>query len=481
MRFPEPDRLRGVAIVFVVAIHAFSYLKVPADGAWSAVWFVVHQTAVPAFFLADGWLYGKRHRQAMSGVAQIAFLSSSARRLLLPWATFSILYLALRLVTQALGEAGGAPVQVNSPAAFLMAIWHGAAAEGLYFLPALMIVRLVTPQLHRLAAGSPTRALGLAILILVGWRLILEPRLPVPAVGVDPLLAAMTGLSFAAIGWALAEAPTRFALPAAIVPAVLLAGVGAMVEGRAAAMCFQTSAVLALWAVAVATPARFSPPVEWLGRRTMEIYLLHAPYIIKVSCALGGPAASGPRVAGGGERGDGRGARAGLRARTAGPAMALGAFVPPSAGAASIPAGQTFRATRPVLRGGAAKTTSRGGTRAVLRSPRALRISGIPSAGRDERSRRFFASRENRSSQVANASRASRRSPGFARLLAPAGWHGRCGIFLNGIYQGSRKPCVEYLLRSATSLSPTSWLRGSSASSTAVTIRPASPRSTITS
>ncbi|WP_170153087.1 acyltransferase family protein [Roseiarcus fermentans] len=306
VRFPEPDRLRGVAILFVVAIHAFSYLRIPTGGAWPAVWFVVHQTAVPAFFLADGWLYGKRRRQAMSSAAEIAFLSASARRLLAPWLVFSLVYLALRLVTQALGVAGGAPVQVNSAGALVMAIWHGAAAEGLYFLPALMIVRLVTPRLHRLAAGSPIRATGLAILLMVGWRVFLEPRLPVPAVGVDPLLAGATGLCFAAVGWALAEAPARFSLPAAIVPAVLLAAAGVATEGRAAAMGFQTSAVLVLWALAVAMPARLAQPPEWLGRRTMEIYLLHAPFLIKVVCvaaallppALGLPVAVAGSTAG---------------------------------------------------------------------------------------------------------------------------------------------------------------------------------------
>jgi fucose 4-O-acetylase-like acetyltransferase len=245
------------------------------------VWFLVHQTAVPAFFLADGSLYGKRWRQPMSGAAQVAFLSASARRLLLPWLIFSVLYLALRLVSQAAGVAGGEPVVVNSPGALAMALWRGAAAEGLYFLPALMIVRLITPHLHRLVLGSPMRALGLAMVLLVGWRLVVEPHLPFPTLGVDPLLAAMTGLCFAAVGWALAETPPQLALRAPLVAAVVLAVAGAALEGRAAAMSFQTSSVLALWVLAVTMPARIGSPSEWLGRRTMQIYLLHAPYIIK--------------------------------------------------------------------------------------------------------------------------------------------------------------------------------------------------------
>ena len=283
-RFPEPDRLRGLAILFVVAIHAFSYLAVPTDGAWSAVWFLIHQTAVPAFFLADGWLYGRRWRKPLSGASEIAFLRSSARRLLAPWLVFSFVFLALRLLGQALGVAGGAPVVVNSPASFAIALWRGAAAEGLYFLPALMIVRVIAPHLQGLVIGFPARAVGLASLMLVGWRLIIEPLAPSPAVGVDPLLAALTGLCFAAVGWALAEAPQKISLPGAVVASLSLGVFGAVLSGRAAAMCAQTSSVLALWVVAVAMPIHIAAPLEWLGRRTMQIYLLHAPYIIKLSC-----------------------------------------------------------------------------------------------------------------------------------------------------------------------------------------------------
>jgi len=202
--------------------------------------------------------------------------------------------------------AGGATVVVNGPTTLALAIWRGAAAEGLYFLPALMIVRLATPHLHRLALGAPVRAAGLAVLLMAGWRLVVEPHLPIPAVGVDPLLAGMTGICFAAVGWALAEAPPRADLRGALAAAALLALAALALEGRAAAMCAQTSAVLALWAFAVAMPARVARASEWLGRRTMEIYLLHAPYVIKIVCvaaallppALGLPAAVAGATAG---------------------------------------------------------------------------------------------------------------------------------------------------------------------------------------
>ena len=107
----------------------------------------------------------------------------------------------------------------------------------------------------------------------------------------------MTGLCFAAVGWALAETPPRLSLRSAAVAAATLAVGGAVLDGRAAAMCAQTSAVLTLWIFAVATPRRIAASTERLGRQTMQIYLLHAPYIIKIACvatALLPPAAGLP-------------------------------------------------------------------------------------------------------------------------------------------------------------------------------------------
>ena len=285
MRLREPDVLRGVAILFVVAIHGFAYLHVPTDGAWAPVWFVVHQTAVPAFFLADGWLYGKRWRRVMTRAEEVAFLEASARRLLPPWAVFSVVYFGFRLVSEAAGAANGAPVLPDGVGGLALALWRGAAAQQLYFLPALMLVRLVEPTLHRLVVGSPFRAAILAVALLVAWRVGVEPWLSAPTAGTDPLLAAVTGLGFAALGWALAEAPDRFELPAALFPAVLFALAGAALGARAAVLCAQTASVLALWSLAVATPVRLAPPWQALGRRSMAIYLLHAPIAIKLVCA----------------------------------------------------------------------------------------------------------------------------------------------------------------------------------------------------
>ena len=59
--------------MFVVAIHAFGYLRLPIDGSWRALWLVVSLHGVSMFFLADGWLYATRNRMPI--VPRMAMIS----------------------------------------------------------------------------------------------------------------------------------------------------------------------------------------------------------------------------------------------------------------------------------------------------------------------------------------------------------------------------------------------------------------------
>lgn len=279
-RTTEPDVLRGIGILFVAAIHAFAYLRLPTEGGWAAPWFAVQQIAVPIFFFADFWLLARRFPQGIAPDATRAYLLNSTRRLMVPWAIFSALYLATRLAGERTGLLGGAPV-LAGPASIPAALWHGAAAGQLYFLPALLMVRAAGVLLFRAAASAP-RAWVLAGLLFLAWRVLLERHITPPDVGVEPVLAALTGLCFAALGWAVALSPPRATIIAT--PLLALAALATQtIDDRTASACWQIAYLLAVWLLVANLP---DTPIQrgaaWLGRRTMEVFLLHAPIAIKI-------------------------------------------------------------------------------------------------------------------------------------------------------------------------------------------------------
>ena len=279
-RTTEPDVLRGIGILFVAAIHAFAYLHLPTEGGWAAPRFAVQQIAVPIFFFADFWLLARRFPHGVAPGATRAYLLNSTRRLMLPWAIFSLLYLATRLAGERTGLLGGAPV-LTGPASLPAALWHGAAAGQLYFLPALLMVRAAGVLLFR-AAASPPRAWVLAALLFLAWRVLLERHIAPPDVGVEPVLAALTGLCFAALGWAVALSAPR--APMLATAALALAALAAQtIDERTAMACWQIAYLLAVWIAITRLPDNpLQRAAAWLGRHTMEIYLLHAPIAVKL-------------------------------------------------------------------------------------------------------------------------------------------------------------------------------------------------------
>jgi surface polysaccharide O-acyltransferase-like enzyme len=284
-RLPHLDALRGLAIILVVGIHARGYAYTGATGAAAEApagraWAALTAAAVPAFFLCDGFLFARG--QARPGrFDSAAYLRKSARRLLLPWLLFSLLYAALRAALEAGGLFRARLVLGRPPAEVAANLLESRVAMQMYFLPALFLIRALAPVTRHLAR-APGWAAAPACAAYVALRHALAPPL-----GGDPVTNALGGLQYYLLGIVVFRYDALIA-QAGWPPFALLAALAAAAPGAPGAagsgplhLASQGATLLAAYA-ACRAPARPAGPLTALGRHTMGIYLLHAPVLLKV-------------------------------------------------------------------------------------------------------------------------------------------------------------------------------------------------------
>lgn len=286
------DGVRAVAIGMVVAIHTFGYVELADGPIASLLSGIVRPVAVPTFFLVDGFLFARaQHSGQRFDTGR--HLRRSARRLLLPWLVFSALYLVLRWVYELATPTDVRLLAGRGLLAWVESLLLSRASEQLYFLPALFAIRLLAAPIHRLARqGSAARWFAfLASALLAGplagaWR----SWLPLP--GYDPIAYALWGLPFYLLGVAALDLWDRGPAPALAAAAALAIARVAWPEAAWATQYTYLLALFLLFAGVDLTP-------HWLaaiGRRTLPIYLLHAPVVLRVVSLLAERPLSGSPV-----------------------------------------------------------------------------------------------------------------------------------------------------------------------------------------
>jgi fucose 4-O-acetylase-like acetyltransferase len=277
-RITHLDTLRGLAIIVVVGIHAFGYAgRLPSDQQAHAemLWNGVSTFAVPAFFLCDGYLFARA--QARGDHGYLETLARSARRLLVPWVTFTVIYTIARGAGEMAGLLGDRLVLGRQPGEIAREWWDSQIAMQLYFLPSLFLIRCLSPALRPLATG---RRWGLLVATSLCYAAYASAGIPL---GADPVTNAASGLRFYLLGmlaYRYREPLSRAAGP------ILVVAFGAMLAlcsyrsrywvGAAYQLAYLTAVHAA--AVWMGDRARLLP---MSGRRTMGIYLLHGPVLLK--------------------------------------------------------------------------------------------------------------------------------------------------------------------------------------------------------
>lgn len=266
----------------VVGMHAAAYVDFYTSEIGSRLRFFLTAIAVPTFFLVDGYLVGGRPRR---GVTYPRWVSQSARRLLLPWLLFSVIYLVARILAESQSLVPTLVLREISVPRILLLVWTSTIAAQMYFLPALFGARLVAPAclwwIRRSTTGGILLVLGYAVAYEFWFVDVYRGLLDLG--GLDPLLHAFWGLQYVLVGMWLAQRNEAFLEKAPWVAVVGCIGVAIFYgldlrPGFVASYCYLLGAFAAF-----AWVGGRAPGFAHLGRETMGIFLLHTPVVMQVA------------------------------------------------------------------------------------------------------------------------------------------------------------------------------------------------------
>jgi surface polysaccharide O-acyltransferase-like enzyme len=272
------DSIRTVAVFMVVGIHTMGYIPLVGMER-TIIAFLVHTVAVPVFFLVDGVIFS-RQIQRKPEFNYFEYLLKSARRLLIPWAVFSILYLILRGLFEFSGFVSQQIILTSSFSEILHALYVSHVSNQMYFLLSLFFIRAFAFAWQRLAK-APRGAIALVWAGYTAILLLLAPQIAdLSPSGLDPVLNAIMGLRFYLLGVAVFRYQAlleRYSLCG--VSFALILGISLRLFSSAG-IHVQIPLLLCLY---ISFLCFFNQQniLSATGRFTMGIYLLHVPIILK--------------------------------------------------------------------------------------------------------------------------------------------------------------------------------------------------------
>ncbi len=278
------DSLRALAVFMVVGIHTTAYCLPLSAAEYQVISFIVHTAAVPIFYLTDGFLFAFKQRGSIN-FAYTIFIKKSARRLLLPWLIFSLLYAVIRALFEMAGLLDKRVLLDSSLFEITVILYGSVVASHLYFLPALFIIRLFSIIIHPLIQLPKGSVLLLCLAYIVLYNTASDSLVAILHIegGHEPLLHALYGLQFYALGIALCLFRDTFAkhlLPTALTALFLSTLIHFSFNGFFDNIFSKYLMILGLYFFFLQCDI-CNGPLRRIGQNTMGIYLIHSPIIVK--------------------------------------------------------------------------------------------------------------------------------------------------------------------------------------------------------
>ncbi len=280
------DSLRATAIIMVVGVHTFAYCVELPQGLKQIVSFIVHTASVPVFFLVDGYLFARSDLELKS-YRYLTYVRKSLFRLLVPWAVFTLLYTLARYAFELNGFLKVKTIVGHSWQEVAISAYGSVYAPQMYFLFSLFLIRLCSPLCKQLLFHKNyVVMLFLFIFYYAAYRLIipfLSPSLTIKG-GQEPLLHALWGMQFYLAGIMVFITSRIVDLRKLFLPFLGSLSVSLLIQNTITwsglSYLIEYLYILTLVLFFAFLPARVSF-LDWMGRNTMGIYLVHTPIVLK--------------------------------------------------------------------------------------------------------------------------------------------------------------------------------------------------------
>lgn len=272
------DSLRGMAIAMVVATHALGYSQLTQENA-QVIGFLSRIIAVPIFFLVDGILFTVGH-QSNAHHNYGGYLRKSVRRLLFPWVVFTLAYCALRMGFEYMDSHSAHVVYGQNWGEVFLAGYLSSCSSQMYFLLSLFFIRTASTVTYRATHARPLHQIAIALSYILLFHILPLQSLFFP--GLDPIYHALWGMQFYLIGVVLVPWIPSLKVNASWLSAVTITA-GLLLASFFDGMAVPSQLLLLFgsYFFFFSRPDQF-PLLSSLGQKSMGIYLLHIPLVMKI-------------------------------------------------------------------------------------------------------------------------------------------------------------------------------------------------------